>query len=99
MDDTIYRLKFSRKEIDNKTDSGAKSELLYELDHLSDIKEQGDEIIILGKAEMVYEFLQKLIVMNATYDITPPFIHKIEKYREFDDKLIEEILESNRKFL
>ena len=98
MDDTIYRLKFSRKEIDNKTDSGAKSELLYELDNLSDIKEQGDEIIILGKAEMIYDILQKLIAMNVAYDITPPFIHKINKYREFDDTLIEEILESNKKY-
>ena len=98
LDDTIYRLKFSRKEIDNKTDSGAKSELLYELDNLSDIKEQGDEIIILGKAEMIYDILQKLIAMNVAYDITPPFIHKINKYREFDDTLIEEILESNKKY-
>ena len=45
-------------------------ELLYELDNLSDIKEQGDEIIILGKAEMIYDILQKLIAMNVAYDIT-----------------------------
>ena len=98
LDATIYRLKFSRKEIDNKTDSGAKRELLDELNNLSDIKEQEDEIAIWGKAEMIYDFLQKLIAVNAAYDIMPPFIHKIDKYREFDDKLIEEILESNKKY-
>ena len=98
MDYTIYRLNFSLKETYNKTDSRAKSELLDELDNLSDIKEQGDEIIILGKAEMIYDILQKLIAMNVAYDITPPFIYKIDKYREFDDTLIEEILESNKKY-
>lgn len=98
LDDTVYRLEFSRKEIDNKTDSGAKSELLNGLDNISDIKEQGDEIIILGKAEMIYDILQKLIAMNAAYDITPPFIHKIEKYREFDEELIREILELNKRY-
>lgn len=98
LDDTIYRLEFSRKEIDDKIDSGVKSELLDELDNLSDIKEQGDEIIILGKAEMMYDILQKLIAINAAYDITPPFIHKIEKYREFDEELIREILELNKRY-
>lgn len=36
--------------------------------------------------------------MDVSYEKAPPFIHKIAKYREFDDKFIEEILESNRKY-
>lgn len=98
LDDTVYKLVFSRKEIDNQIDFGAKSELLYDLDNLSDMKEQGDKVFILGKAEEVYDILQILKAMNVSYEIDPPFIHEIDKYREFDDKLIEEILESNKKY-
>ena len=50
------------------------------------------------QADKIYSILQMLIAMDVTYEITPPFIHKIGKYREFDDKLIEEILELNRKY-
>ena len=82
----------------NKIDSGAKSKLVYDLDNLSDIKEQGDKIIISWKAEEVYGILQKLIAINASYNITPPFIHKIEKYREFDEEFIREILELNKRY-
>ena len=45
-----------------------------------------------------YSQVQMLIAMDVSYEITPPFKHKIGEYREFDDKLIEEILESNRKY-
>ena len=98
LDDMVYKLEFSWKEIDNKIDSGAKSELLYELDNLFDVKKQENKIYILGKAEEVYGILQKLIALNVSYNITPSFIHKIEKYREFDEELIGEILEFNKKY-
>ena len=98
MDDTNYQLVFSLKEINRKPECGAKNELLYDLDNLTDKVKRENKIYISGKADKIYSILQMLIAMDVTYEITPPFIHKIGKYREFDDKLIEEILELNRKY-
>lgn len=98
LDDTNYQLVFSLKEINRKPECGAKNELLYDLDNLTDKVKRENKIYISGKADKIYSILQMLIAMDVTYEITPPFIHKIGKYREFDDKLIEEILELNRKY-
>lgn len=98
LDDTNYQLVFSLKEINSKPECGAKNELLYDLDNLTDKVERKNKIYISGNAEKIYSILQMLKAMDVSYEIAPPFIHKIDKYREFDDKLIEEILESNRKY-
>ena len=98
LDDTNYQLVFSLKEINCKPECGAKNELLYDLNNLTEKVKRENKIYISGKADKIYSILQMLIAMDVTYEITPPFIHKIGKYREFDDKLIEEILESNRKY-
>lgn len=57
----------------------------------------GNKIYIFEKAEIIYGILQLLKAINVSYEITPPFLHEIDEYREFDEKLIEEILELNRK--
>lgn len=77
-DDTGYKLVFSYKKLESIEDNSVKRGIMNRLKSVQEKKIQGDQMIVHSNSEGVIEIVPFLRTAGLTYDIEPPFPHKIE---------------------
>ena len=77
-DTTTYELVFSYKKLKSIEDNSVKRGIMNRLKSVQEKKIQGDQMIVHSNSEGVIEIVPFLRTAGLTYDIEPPFPHKIE---------------------
>ena len=77
-DTTLYKMIFPYIKIKNMTASSIKRGIMNRLEKVPNKRIQEEQMIIHTNSERIIEIVQCLQSVGLTYDIEPPFPHKIE---------------------